>query len=89
VVALEILSQICQRHGVDLAKSAARTFPHVNLSESVCMQNNANPLVRNHTERAKSSGSTMSTMFAVIQMFYVQENSYLTCVDQLKQAEAT
>jgi hypothetical protein len=70
VVALEILNQICQRHGVDLANSAAGTFPHVNPSERVWMQDKANPLVRNRTKRAKSSGSAMGAMFVVMQIFY-------------------
>jgi hypothetical protein len=89
VVALDVLSQIRQTHGDALANSAAGTIPPEDPGSAVWTQPNGNPLIRDRMERAQSSGPAMSTMFAVMQAFAAREDSYATCVDQLKQAEVT
>ena len=46
VVALEVLSQICQQHGDELTSSATGTFPWVDPSTTVWAQHNRNALIR-------------------------------------------
>ena len=70
VVAFEVLSQICQQHRDELTGSAAGVFPLVDLSTAVWAQRNRNALIRDQDERADSSSPAMSTMFAVMKMFY-------------------
>ena len=72
VVAFEVLSQICQQHRDELTGSAAGTFPRVDPSTIIWAQCNNNALIEDQDVRADSSSPTMSSMFAVIKMFYTR-----------------
>ena len=52
VAAFEVLSKICQQHGDELTRSAAGTFPQVDLSVTAWVQTNHNALVWDRDERA-------------------------------------
>ena len=59
-------------------------------------QCNRNALIRGWDERADSSSSAMSAIFAVMKIFYTRQDtrdfwqeSYTTCMDKLMRAEAT
>ena len=45
VVAFEVLSQICQKHGDELTDSAAGTFARVNPSTTMWAHRNNNALI--------------------------------------------
>ena len=94
-MAFEVLSQICQQHGDELTDSAASTLPRVDLSTVVWAQRNRNALIRDQDERADSSSSAISAMFAVMKMFYTHQDTrdfwqepYTTCMDKLMRAKA-
>ena len=53
------------------------------------MQPGGNALVRDHDERAESSSSAISVMFAVLKMFYSYQDSYVSCMLELQRAQAT
>ena len=71
-MAFEVLSLICQQHGDELTSSATGIFPRVDPSIAVWTQRNRNALIRDRDERVDSSIPTMSTLFAVMKMFYTR-----------------
>jgi len=89
VVALEALSEICQEFGDELVNSQAETFPRVDPSMTAWMQPGGNALVRDHDERAENSSAAMSAMFVVLKMFCSYRDSYVSCMLELQQAQAT
>ena len=50
-------------------------FARVDASTVVWAQRNRNALIRDRDERADSSSSAMSAMFAVMKMFYTHEDT--------------
>ena len=74
-MAFDVLSQICQQHGDELTGSAASTFPRVDPSTIVWAQRNSNALIQDQDERADNSSPAMSTMFAVMKMFYTHQDT--------------
>ena len=72
VVVFEVLSKICQQHGDDLTGSVASTFPQVDSTTSIWIQHNRNALVRERDKQAESSRPAMSSMFAMMKMFYAR-----------------
>ena len=91
----EVLSQICQQHGDELTSSATGTFPRLDPSTTVWAQRNSNVLIQDQDERADSSSPAMSSMFAVMKMFYTRQDtrdfwqeSYTTCKDRVMRAKA-
>ena len=83
MVTLEALSEICQEFGNELVNGLARTFPRVDPLVTAWMQPGGNALVRDRDERVESSSAAMSTMFAILKMFYSRQDSYISCMLEL------
>jgi Skp family chaperone for outer membrane proteins len=94
VIAFEVLSQICQQHGVAFVNSAAGSFRQVDPATIVWVQHDRVFVVRDQDEWALSANPAMSAMFAVMQMFHAREDarlfwqeSYEVCKNMLIEAE--
>ena len=70
VAAFEVLNEICQEFGDELVNGPIGSFPRVDPSQTVWTQTGDNSLVRDRDERAGSSTSATSDMYAVMKMFY-------------------
>ena len=86
VAAFEVLSEICQEFGDELVNGPTRSFPLENPSQTAWTQPGGNALVRDQDERAGSSNSTTSAMYAVVKMFYSRQDSYISCMQELQRA---
>ena len=86
VAALEVLVDICQEFGDELINGPAESIPRVAPSEAVWLDFEDDPLVMSKTERAQSSRLAMSTMMAVLKMFYDRQSTYVSVLTALQQA---
>jgi len=80
VAAFEVLNEICQEFGDELVNGPVGSFPQVDPSQTAWTQLGGNALVRDRDERAVSSNSAMSAMYAVMKMFYSHQDSYISCM---------
>ena len=76
MAAFEILCTLYQQHGDSLTNGAAGSIPWVDPATAVWRQHDCVFVVRDCDERVQSSSTTMSAMFAVMHMFYAQEDAY-------------
>ena len=87
VATLEVLLEICQDYGDELVNGLAGSFPRVSVTDTFVSQIGTEPLEMRETILGYSSSPAMSAMLAVLNLYYVRQDTYIEAMLALQQAQ--